>query len=94
MEYALWVGKEQGRNARIIFSLNPYSNGICSLRWWGYRPLWLQEDYVLILILMEYALWDIKEVIAAAKAAGSLNPYSNGICSLRLKFIKHLLSAY
>ena len=40
-----------------MMSLNPYSNGICSMRW--HRPClsaWLL--YVLILILMEYALWE------------------------------------
>ena len=39
---------------------------------------------VLILILMEYALW----AWGAARDSGTsprLNPYSNGICSLRKK---------
>ena len=85
-------------------SLNPCSNGICSLTntqtTWSIRTsrvlilvlmeyaLWRlrqllssQSDVVLILVLMEYALWhfhngSFKHIIH------SLNPCSNGICSL------------
>ncbi len=63
MEYALWVKKSE-INGLQPMSLNPYSNGICSLR---------RLDYVfdcnlllvLILILMEYALWD--NILTAAR---------------------------
>ena len=39
---------------------------------------------VLILILMEYALWGIRKKLHNGALVGPcLNPYSNGICSLR-----------
>ena len=60
--------------------LNPYSNGICSLS----RPergWWFTWRSVLILILMEYALWDCCTVCSTWWKF-CLNPYSNGICSL------------
>ncbi len=40
---------------RLILSLNPYSNGICSLSDAGYELTGAKKQ-VLILILMEYAL--------------------------------------
>ena len=45
----------QHANGDLVTSLNPYSNGICSMSYYAnYR---LQEKLcVLILILMEYAL--------------------------------------
>ena len=61
-------------------SLNPYYNGICSMSNNNNNIVFSYE--VLILIIMEYALWagsgdgyGVKEY--------SLNPYYNGICSMR-----------
>ena len=48
-------------------------------------------EAVLILILMEYALWGCHGHQQQGDAAG-LNPYSNGICSMSLKYIISLFS--
>ena len=79
MEYALWPWKEMSSFLRET-SLNPCSNGICSLTEnaaFDSTP----EFRVLILVLMEYALWHNKKVFYKRKKH-SLNPCSNGICSL------------
>ncbi len=103
MEYALWLG-ESLASKDINNSLNPCSNGICSLTveekakelgisclnpcskgicsltttaWTGNKTL----VCVLILVLMEYALWQ-KYCIGVGLETSRLNPCSNGICSL------------
>ena len=43
-------------------SLNPYSNGICSLSGNNFEKI-RESDIVLILILMEYALWEEPRVM-------------------------------
>ena len=44
--------------------------------------LWMRlVQVVLILILMEYAQWEYKKDMEK-KVTISLNPYSNGICSM------------
>ena len=43
----------------------------------------IQCPNVLILILMEYALRE--NLLKNTEHEGSLNPYSNGICSTRIK---------
>ena len=115
MEYALWVSVLRVIQL-VLLSLNPYSNGICSLSR-GVNPNDRTTVWVLILILMEYALW-AKMIIMIGitfkvlililmeyalwvglsacqlQHGHCLNPYSNGICSLSLKYTKHLLSAY
>ncbi len=60
-------------------SLNPYSNGICSMSLWSQASV--RNYQVLILILMEYALWGADGRADGAGGCG-LNPYSNGICSM------------
>ena len=62
-------------------SLNPYSNGIYSMSLRSLRTN-NPQVVVLILILMEYALWARGNPRHQYKKQ-SLNPYSNGICSLR-----------
>ena len=55
MEYALWAIMDAlFRNLRT--SLNPCFNGICSLRT-ALWMTWIPVMSVLILVLMEYALW-------------------------------------
>ena len=54
MEYAQWGVQAQG-NRQDFVSLNPYSNGICSMR--AIAPKVDESNEVLILILMEYAQW-------------------------------------
>ena len=70
--------------ARVITSarksLNPYSNGIYSMRSW--RKCLITTGLVLILILMEYTLWESLVLLMKMNAI-SLNPYSNGIYSMR-----------
>ncbi len=80
MEYALWA-----MMVLIILmqfqSLNPYSNGICSMSDipdHSRKRMWP----VLILILMEYALWAWSS-LWCNQMWKRLNPYSNGICSMR-----------
>ena len=61
--------------------LNPCFNGICSMsdsRFGGF----VTNKEVLILVLMEYAQWDMRNTIFAALCFG-LNPCFNGICSMR-----------
>ena len=55
MEYALWVLLEPVDDLK--FGLNPYSNGICSMRMATRGQTGACLLAVLILILMEYALW-------------------------------------
>ncbi len=55
MEYALW-GKQVCRCLTSWWSLNPYSNGIYSMRRCN-SLLFEKARSVLILILMEYTLW-------------------------------------
>ena len=60
--------------------LNPCFNGICSLR----KAADITSPYrawVLILVLMEYALWGCSQV-QQRRNSWSLNPCFNGICSL------------
>ena len=79
MEYALWPkGSTLCRTKRtvLILVLMEYAlwqQGIESSRWW--------RQIVLILVLMEYALWQ-KHGYEIVYLCGSLNPCSNGICSL------------
>ena len=40
------------------------------------------DEGVLILIIMEYALW-VNNGLIDDNGSGSLNPYYNGICSMR-----------
>ena len=61
-------------------SLNPCSNGICSLTDF-LTGLQRQFPRVLILVLMEYALWQFV-LNGLGDRQTSLNPCSNGICSL------------
>ena len=56
MEYALWPLRVSGRSSPTVKSLNPCSNGICSLTVLNSRLSFWQMK-VLILVLMEYALW-------------------------------------
>ena len=62
-----------------LMSLNPCSNGIWSLMTCARNRI--LNHFVLILVLMEYALWSKAAPKAASQASG-LNPCSNGICSL------------
>ena len=76
-----------GRSNRRKVCLNPCFNGICSAR----REENLDKKinkYVLILVLMEYAL---RESAAGTilKARDSLNPCFNGICSARIENIEY-----
>ena len=68
------------RSAASKGSLNPCSNGICSLTTW-YCKTRLFCLWVLILVLMEYALWQ-QQVRRNSRHWHRLNPCSNGICSL------------
>ena len=43
-----------------------------------------EVEMVLILILMEYALWVTIDDMTDEDVKEGLNPYSNGICSLRV----------
>ena len=81
MEYAQWDWCSQLVEG-IKTSLNPYSNGICSMRlnFISYGT----SNCVLILILMEYAQWEAWYALNEVGASG-LNPYSNGICSMRIQ---------
>ena len=56
MEYALWEISDDAE-VKLTSSLNPYSNGICSVRDVPVQRPYHHSD-VLILILMEYALWE------------------------------------
>ena len=82
MEYALWE-KEREVYDNNNDGLNPYSNGICSVRTAWSASMWSLQFKVLILILMEYALWEQLKLDEKGVAHGCLNPYSNGICSVR-----------
>ena len=62
-------------------SLNPCFNGICSLRCGHVSEIQLFGK-VLILVLMEYALWELEQLSKEGLIKG-LNPCFNGICSLR-----------
>ena len=64
--------------------LNPCSNGICSLTRDRVHSLWAFSK-VLILVLMEYALWHLSQDDNYLYFVKSLNPCSNGICSLTLE---------
>ena len=94
---------ERTVNRRKSKSLNPCSNGICSLSYeirkkWCPNPVlilvlmeyahwdslasqFLTLSSVLILVLMEYAHWGTCKLRQRTKNP-SLNPCSNGICSL------------
>ena len=135
MEYALWACWKVSERI-CLRRLNPYSNGICSLRntyyefWCEYEGLNPYSNgicslrrsnsgqtlisWVLILILMEYALWAVMQALGERTKSDvlililmeyalwestqllfplleqSLNPYSNGICSLSSPVIKEI----
>ena len=59
--------------------LNPYCNGICSATA-PVAEVPTAPTPVLILIVMEYALLHLVNIIASLTII-SLNPYCNGICS-------------
>ena len=104
MEYALW-GYRPRTFWKRLSCLNPYSNGICSMRLLTKDQNMISEVglnpysngicsmsavqahactcvfLVLILILMEYALWEFTAFFYPSMTC--LNPYSNGICSMR-----------
>ena len=63
-----------------LTGLNPCSNGICSLTEL-YSNYWIVIQIVLILVLMEYALW-LPKMSSKKQLKICLNPCSNGICSL------------
>ncbi len=65
--------------------LNPCSNGICSLTT-RLIVVDINRQRVLILVLMEYALWPVHPGLIF-RDDGCLNPCSNGICSLTATFI-------
>ncbi len=81
MEYALWVVDLDAPHGEVHSGLNPYFDGICSL---SAATLLCRanQDSVLILILMEYALWVWKNKWKDLQFS-CLNPYFDGICSLR-----------
>ena len=81
-----------GQFDAISEGLNPCFNGICSLRSYSRREQ-IVLRLVLILVLMEYALWVIKKllsdteyevvlILVLMEYALCLNPCFNGICSL------------
>ena len=78
MEYALWHAIV-GDCIILAVGLNPCSNGICSLTRTSAASE--QQVQVLILVLMEYALWPGCQLPRNWRKRG-LNPCSNGICSL------------
>ena len=65
--------KVYGKNKK---SLNPYSNGLLSEK---EKKTNLLDEYVLILILMDYSLSNMKN--KAMLELRCLNPYSNGLLS-------------
>ena len=71
-------------DAGFIKSLNPCFNGICSLRAGRILSKNQCSSIVLILVLMEYALWESLR-ITSAEGNNCLNPCFNGICSLRAR---------
>ena len=87
MEYALWQSinsnGQRGREGVLILVLMEYALWPCVFR----RFLWSAR--VLILVLMEYALWPY--TIIAIEGGKSLNPCSNGICSLTIQLYHHCL---
>ena len=71
--------REHGSPSAVSWGLNPCSNGICSQRW----KITMEKGqipYVLILVLMEYALRDLINILDIFYNP-CLNPCSNGICS-------------
>ena len=53
-------------------------------QWAGGTPSWEDCVGVLILILMEYTQWGNSRL--TTEVAHCLNPYSNGICSMIVKY--------
>ncbi len=84
MEYALWHFKKKLQSWNKTRSLNPCSNGICSLTIHP-PPLPTGGGGVLILVLMEYALWPRSSRSNIYSLHHRLNPCSNGICSLTIE---------
>ena len=83
MEYALWLKNvyEGLRNSIevLILVLMEYA------LWPRFLRLGSPHHIVLILVLMEYALWRRAIHWLARQERQSLNPCSNGICSLTIK---------
>ena len=79
MEYALWPNDDEGEEDEdddvLILVLMEYA------LWHLLKSVKARSRQVLILVLMEYALWHAT-LKSVKKFFGSLNPCSNGICSL------------
>ena len=56
----LYEGNNEFSQIANLDGLNPYSNGICSMR--KQKDLRNASFHVLILILMEYALWEFVQI--------------------------------